>query len=345
MPDKEKDESKRRADRLPPDAEPSGSSAPPAEAQPGGATLPDLCQTFLETSGELERVKEALRSLGRSELDRAPANSGAEAPRPVCGELARALLIMREESARRLAEAAHELKTPLAILGGYHELLLAGKVGSLTDRQRHVVEQSLEGCQRLQRFVQEFLDYRRLETGELALKLELQDLNDCLSELFGYWVAEFQRKGIALYFPVNPKLRPFKFDSAKVQRVASNLLQNSLKFTPTAGTVWLTAEPYFWERRRTRLVVAKERRRRSVSDPNSVQVTVADTGPGISPEYQQEIFNDFKLPPPGQNAVGTGLGLAIARRLVEAHGGKIWVESEAGAGCKISFLLPLNPPE
>ena len=80
--------------------------------------------------------------------------------------------------------------------------------------------------------------------------------------------------------------------------------------------------------------------------PNGVRVTVADTGCGIAPEYHQEIFDEFfKLPQAGEPCTGSGLGLAIARRLVQAHGGKIWVESEPGAGSKLSFLLPLRQEE
>ena len=133
--------------------------------------------------------------------------------------------------------------------------------------------------------------------------------------------------------------------SFKVEEVVSNLLDNSLKFTPAGGSVWLSAEPHFWERRgRQDQWRFEDRRRDSLSAPNAVRVVVADTGPGIEAEYHQEIFNDFfRIPRPNESHEGTGLGLAIARRLVQAHGGKIWVESEPGAGCKVSFLLPWEP--
>jgi signal transduction histidine kinase len=87
-----------------------------------------------------------------------------------------------------------------------------------------------------------------------------------------------------------------------------------------------------------------ERRRRRVMTPNCCRVSVSDTGPGIAPEFQQEIFEEyFRLTPQGTRAEGYGLGLAIARRLVQAAGGKIWVESEPGNGSKFSFLMLLNP--
>lgn len=99
-----------------------------------------------------------------------------------------------------------------------------------------------------------------------------------------------------------------------------------------------------WERRSSQESVPGERRRRNVSVPNAVKLSVADTGPGIPVEYHIEVFDDFfRLPSSENQTDGMGLGLAIARRLVNAMGGKIWVESEPGAGCKFSFLIPFKP--
>jgi signal transduction histidine kinase len=244
-----------------------------------------------------------------------------------------------------LASAAHDLKTPLAILNGYIELLQSEKLGSLNERQREVIGDMHSNGQRLQHFIQDFLSYTVLETGELRMQYEQGDVNACLSEVCRMWSSRFQERGLALYFLANEKLVAFLFDSAKVQRVISNLLENASKFTPAGGTVWLHAEPYMWERRgATKPGVERERRRQPLSTPNAVKVSVADTGPGIPPEYHVEVFDDFfRLPGNENQSDGMGLGLAIARRLVNAMGGKLWVESEPGAGSKFSFLVPLNP--
>jgi signal transduction histidine kinase len=243
-----------------------------------------------------------------------------------------------------LASAAHDLKTPLAILNGYIELLQSEKLGSLNDRQREVMGDMFSSGQRLQHFIQDFLTYSVLETGELRMCFEHGDMNACLSEVCRLWSPRFQERGLALYFLANEKLTAFPFDSAKMQRVISNLLENASKFTPAGGTVWLHAEPYVWERRSVVKTVAEgERRRQAVSAPNAVKVSVSDTGPGIPPEYHVEIFDDFFRLPGSETAEGMGLGLAIARRLVNGMGGKIWVESEPGAGCKFSFLVPTKP--
>ena len=157
-------------------------------------------------------------------------------------------------------------------------------------------------------------------------------------------LTRFQDRGLALYFLANDKLVPFVFDAPKVQRVISNLLENACKYTPQGGTVWLHAEPHMWERRTAAQSPANgDRRRKSLGVPNAVKVSVSDTGPGIRPEFQLEIFDDFYRLPGTESTEGMGLGLAIARRLLQAMGGKIWVESEPGAGSKFSFLIPLKP--
>src|SRR6266550_5594148 len=243
-----------------------------------------------------------------------------------------------------LASAAHDLKTPLAILNGYVELLQSEKLGDLNDRQRDVLRDMHSNGQRLQRYIQDFLSFSVLETGELRMKFETGNINACLSEVCRLWSLRFQEKGLALYFLANEKVFEFPFDAPKLERVVSNLLENASKFTPSGGTVWLHAEPYIWERRSSsNRALPQERRRRPLSQPNSVKISVSDTGPGVPPEYHLEIFDDFFRLPSSDKSEGMGLGLAIARRLVQGMGGKIWVESEPGAGCKFSFILPMKP--
>jgi hypothetical protein len=237
------------------------------------------------------------------------------------------------------------LKTPLAILNGYVELLQSEKLGELNDRQREVLRDMRSNGHRLQHYIQDFLSFSVLETGELRMRFERANINICLSEVCRLWSPRFQEKGLALYFLANEKVIEFAFDAPKVERIISNLLENAYKFTPPGGTVWLHAEPHMWERRSTAIpAVPQERRRRPLSQPNSVKISVSDTGPGVPPEYHLEIFDDFFRLPSSDKTEGMGLGLAIARRLVHGMGGKIWVESEPGAGCKFSFMLPLQPP-
>jgi signal transduction histidine kinase len=175
------------------------------------------------------------------------------------------------------------------------------------------------------------------------MKFDAGNINECLSEVCKLWSNRFQEKTLALYFLANDKLPVFPFDAPKLERVISNLLENAFKFTPQGGTVWLHAEPHMWERRAAEQPSGAERRRQNVSQPNSVKVSVSDTGPGIPAEFHLEVFDDFFRLPGTENQDGMGLGLAIVRRLVHGMGGKIWVESDPGAGCKFSFLLPFRP--
>ncbi len=243
-----------------------------------------------------------------------------------------------------LASAAHELKTPLAVIKGYYDLLLSGSLGKLNDKQRDILEESKDSCERLVRLVSMFLNYSTLESGKLVLHMRENDLRDCLLELATRWNDAFQRKHVRLEVCLEEKLPIFKFDYQKVQQAVANLLDNALKHTPGGGGVVMRAEAHFWERRSLKDVMAAADRRQSRSEtPNAVRVAVTDTGPGIASEHHQEIFEDFVRV--DRTSSGMGLGLAIAKRLVQAHRGKIWVESEPRRGCTFTFLLPTDNPQ
>jgi len=239
-----------------------------------------------------------------------------------------------------LASAAHELKTPLAVIKGYYDLLLTGSLGKLSEKQKDILEESKESCERLVRLVSMFLNYSALESGKLVLQLRENDLRDCLDEMANRWSEAFQRKGVKLETQLDPSIPTFRFDYQKVQQAAANLLDNALKHTPSGGTVSLRARPHFWERRVARIAPVEERRRFRLPRPNSVEVSVADSGAGIAPEHHQEIFEDFVRV--DRKTSGMGLGLAIAKRLIQAHRGKIWVESEQQRGSTFAFLLPMD---
>lgn len=281
-------------------------------------------------------------------VSRPPKRADSAALPPLYKDMLEAFARLQDQVHRRtvaLASAAHELKTPLAIIGGYIELLLSGRPGPLNEGQRRALQDSHANCQRLQRFIQDFLTYSALETGKITMKIEPGDIRACLSETHEIWVPLFHEKGIALYFLCPEDLDQISFDYYKIQQVASNLLENALKFTPQGGTVWMSAEMYDWDPRGgQRGHSASERKAAAHKPMNSIRVIVADTGPGIPPEYLQEIFDDFvQVNQATENRPrGAGLGLAIARRLVHAHGGKIWAESEVGNGSKFSFLLPIT---
>lgn len=238
-----------------------------------------------------------------------------------------------------LASAAHELKTPLAVMKGYYDLLLSGSLGKMNDRQAEIVGESKESCDRLVRLVSMFLNYSALESGKLILQLRENDLRDCIREITGRWQDAFQRANVRLDVQIHPDLPLFKFDYQKVQQCVVNLLDNALKHTPAGGCITLAAQPHFWERRAAAVAPSQDRRRGGLQRSNSVLICVTDTGAGIAPEFHQEIFEEFVRVDPSSS--GMGLGLAITKRLIQAHRGKVWVDSEVGRGSSFSLVLPL----
>jgi signal transduction histidine kinase len=229
-------------------------------------------------------------------------------------------------------------------MAGYADLLLDSRVGPLNDQQRQIMEEIRQNSARLQRFVQDFLAFSSMEFGKKKISVVMTDINDCVQEVFAQWAGRFSPKGISCEFKADKNIPQFFVDALKIQHVISNLLDNALKFTPSGGKVRVSTSLHLWERRkfRTGAHFPKERRKRAAEPHpvyNAVRINVSDTGPGIAPEFQQEIFNEFlRL---DENFGGTGLGLTIVRRLVEAHGGKIWVESEVGKGSTFSVVLPI----
>src|SRR5579859_4470678 len=147
-----------------------------------------------------------------------------------------------QRTTNALGSAAHDLKTPLSILNGYIELLHSEKLGPVSERQREVLQDMRDSGKRLQQFIQDFLTFSALETGGMRMQFDTANLNDVLSGVCKIWSNRFQEKGIALYFLANDKIPTFPFDSPKLERVISNFLENSFKYTPRGGTVWLHAE-------------------------------------------------------------------------------------------------------
>jgi signal transduction histidine kinase len=261
-------------------------------------------------------------------------------------ELLKAYTQLRTEYHRRmmaLTSAAHELRTPLTIIGGYGDVLLSEKAGQISPKQREILTEMQNTRSRLQHFIEDFLDFGSMVTDNLNFRFERNDIRACVEEVCRVWSPRFQEKLIGFYELGTSEVESFPFDYYKVQHIMSNLLHNALKFTPERGSVWVLVERHHWERRVTKKRVANDCRKEGKRTANCVRITVSDTGPGIPPEYHSAIFEDFTRAEGDDGPrEGIGLGLAICRNLVEAHSGKIWVESASGAGSKFCFLLPFR---
>jgi signal transduction histidine kinase len=245
-----------------------------------------------------------------------------------------------EASAFPLVSAAHEFKTPLVVMLGYTDLLLNGHLGAVNQRQKQVLGEIQEGAERLQKLIQDLLLLQELKAGRgVTENLESTSVDESVSEIFNYWSPTATQKRIRYQFNPSEGNERVRVEPLKLQHIVSNLIENALKHTPAQGKVTVSVTPCFWERRKAQIeFLFNMERKQSRKVENAVRIDVSDTGPGIAPEHHDEIFGDF-IQLPGGSARGTGLGLAIARRLVEAHGGVIWVESIPGKGSKFSVLL------
>lgn len=225
------------------------------------------------------------------------------------------------EQARKdlIAAVSHDLRTPLASLQAMVEAMADGVVNdpATVDRYLHTMKGEIT---RLGSLISDLFELSQLDAGVLSLQMEASSLQDLISDTLESLHAQAQRKGLSLSGEVDDELSPVMMDSARVQRVLYNLVQNALRHTPSDGTVVLEARD---------------------AGP-MVQVSVVDSGEGISEVDLPRVFDRFYLgnPSRARELGGAGLGLAIARGLVEAHGGKIWVESALGHGARFSFTLP-----
>jgi signal transduction histidine kinase len=253
---------------------------------------------------------------------------------------------MVQDKTNFLAMTSHELRTPLAALQGYLELLHGGKMGPLEGLQADVVARSLESSRRMLRLVNSLADLSALHGREKNLQLEQGDIRKCVARSVCDLKHAAEKRGVFLELACGVEMPLFRFDFDRMGQVATNLVENAIKFTPAGGTIRVRCEPYSWERRSVHEMIrgaTRERRNATqASDANSVQIVVEDTGVGIPGEFLNEIFEEYLRAPNGNGSKGLGLGLAVVRQIVAAHEGKIWAESQVGQGSVFTVLIPIS---
>jgi signal transduction histidine kinase len=239
-------------------------------------------------------------------------------------EANRALAQVSQAKSDFTARMSHELRTPLNSIIGFSEVLLSQKM-SPADQATH--EEFLGyihiSAEHLLHLIDSILDLSKIEAGKLTLEPKEFDLKVLLEDVKITVLPMFTTKKQTLKIEIDQEIDSIFADEPKMRQILLNLLSNAHKFTPTGG--------------RIKVVCRRE-------DPHLLQCSVSDSGIGISPQDQPKIFEEF-----GQlkkdltdNAKGVGLGLSIAKRLVELHGGKIWVASESGSGSTFTFTIPLS---
>lgn len=213
--------------------------------------------------------------------------------------------------------ASHELRTPVTIMSGYCSLLLEEHRDNLSPDQLEYLTAVVEGSDRLVNLVNNLLDIARFEAGKLPMEFGSGNLAALVRDLGRDFRTLAGRHGIEVRFEI-PERCQAVFDVEQIQRVLVNLVGNAVKFTPPGGQITL----------------------RVSEDDQLAQVLVADTGKGIPAERISELFNEFTQVGREDSRKGAGLGLSICRRIIQAHQGRIWAESQPGQGSRFLFTLP-----
>jgi signal transduction histidine kinase len=239
------------------------------------------------------------------------------------------------ETLRRqmVADIAHELRNPLGLIQGSLEAMLDGIYELNEENVASVHEETLV----LTRLVKDLRDLAQAEAGQLHLEREELDINDLISRAAELFRAEAAERQVALITDLSPDLPPLHGDGQRLNQVLVNLLSNALRYTPPEGQVTVSARLTSDETE-----IGVQAQRQAAPSPPVCLISVADTGQGIPPEDLPYVFERFYRADKSRarGSGGSGLGLAIARQIVAAHGGRIWVESQAGAGSTFSFALP-----
>jgi signal transduction histidine kinase len=214
-----------------------------------------------------------------------------------------------------LADVSHELRTPLTIIQGNVEGILDGMYPADETRLKSILDET----QILARLVEDLRTLSLAESGALQLKREPTDLASLIRETVAAFQSQADAAGLRIETLLGKDELSLEIDPERIRQVLTNLLSNALRYSPRGGTVKLGL---------TELAESGERR---------VVISVEDSGPGIAPEDLPHVFDRFYK---SADSRGMGLGLSIAKYIVDAHGGEIKAESEAGNGTKISFALP-----
>jgi GAF domain-containing protein len=225
-----------------------------------------------------------------------------------------------------LANMSHELRTPLNAIIGFSEVLGERMFGELNEKQAEYTDDILTSGRHLLSLINEILDLSKVEAGRMELELVKFDLPLAIDNARTFVRERATKHGINLDVAVDERLGDYFGDERKIKQILLNLLSNAVKFTPEGGRIGIEAK----------------------QADGSVEISVSDTGIGISPEDQAKIFEEFRQVGSdyAHKIEGTGLGLTLAKKFVELHGGRIWVKSELGKGSTFSFTLPekSSPP-
>jgi PAS domain S-box-containing protein len=231
-----------------------------------------------------------------------------------------ALKTLERERNNLISTFAHDMKSSLTIIGGF-ALRLLSNTEKLDDRKEHrYFEIIRDESGKLEMLISDFLEFARLQTGKLKLNLSATSLDKELMELCEAYQPKVSSAGLTLKLENENALPPINADSRQMRRVFTNLLDNAIKFSQTGGNIVVSTD----------------------SHGKEIRVSVKDEGIGIAAEELPHIFDAFHRGRVGTKIEGFGLGLAAVKAIVEAHGGKVLLESESGKGSVFSVILPVS---
>lgn len=248
------------------------------------------------------------------------------------GEIAGELVILHDITREKMVErmktefvsiSAHQLRTPLSAIKWTLKMLLDGDLGKISDEQREFIQKTYQSNERMIKLINDLLNVTRIEEGRYLYKPTMANIEDIVQSVIDSLKDELKRKNLEFEFKKpETKLPQIKVDVEKVSLAVQNLVENAIRYTKSGGKI---------------IVVLS-------GDENEIKFKIKDTGIGISKEQQKRIFTKFFR---ATNAVrleteGSGLGLYITKNIINAHGGKVWFESEEGKGTTFFFTLPVK---
>ena len=293
----------------------------------------DLLKQSQSLAGELQSQQEELRQTNQQLEEKAALlaernveverkNQEVEQARVALEEKARQLALTSKYKSEFLANMSHELRTPLNAVIGFSDVLLEQMFGELNERQGAYIRDIRDSGRHLLELINEILDLSRIEAGRMELEVAPLSLPDLMEHGLAMVRERAIQHRITLSLDVAPEAGVVWGDELKLKQLVLNLLTNAVKFTPDGGSVDAMA----------------------TVEGAEARVTVRDTGIGIAGDEQERIFEAFQRGgrSPQASAEGTGLGLTLSKRIVELHGGRLWVTSRPGTGSTFGFAIPVD---